>query len=82
MLAQNYSEDPASAANGGDLGFVPESALEKANPELRKMVMSLRPGGDFAHHPHAGGLSHPEGDFEGGGRAARPERSPRPADHS
>jgi peptidyl-prolyl cis-trans isomerase SurA len=45
MLAQNYSEDPASAPNGGDLGFVPESALEKANPELRKMVMSLPPGG-------------------------------------
>ena len=45
MLAQNYSEDPASAANGGDLGFVPESALEKANPELRKMVMSLAAGG-------------------------------------
>ena len=45
MLAQNYSEDPASAPNGGDLGFVPESALEKANPELRKMVMSLGPNG-------------------------------------
>lgn len=44
-LAQNYSEDPASAPNGGDLGFVPESALEKANPELRKMVMSLGPNG-------------------------------------
>jgi peptidyl-prolyl cis-trans isomerase SurA len=45
MLAQNYSEDPASSPNGGDLGFVPESALDKANPELRKMVMSLAPGG-------------------------------------
>lgn len=45
MLAQNYSEDPNTAPNGGDLGFVPESALEKANPELRKMVMSLQPGG-------------------------------------
>lgn len=44
-LAQSYSEDPATAPNGGDLGFVPESALEKANPELRKMVMSLPPGG-------------------------------------
>ena len=43
--AQNYSEDPNTAANGGDMGFVPESALEKANPELRKMVMSLQPGG-------------------------------------
>lgn len=44
-VAQNYSEDPNSAANGGDLGFVPESAFDKANPELRKMVMSLQPGG-------------------------------------
>jgi peptidyl-prolyl cis-trans isomerase SurA len=44
MLAQNYSEDSASSQNGGDLGFIPESALEKANVELRKMVMSLRPG--------------------------------------
>jgi peptidyl-prolyl cis-trans isomerase SurA len=43
-LAQNYSEDPQSTPNGGDLGFVPESALDKANPELRKMVMSLTPG--------------------------------------
>jgi peptidyl-prolyl cis-trans isomerase SurA len=44
MLAQNYSEDSNTAPNGGDLGFVPESALEKASPELRKMVMSLPPG--------------------------------------
>ncbi len=44
MLAQNFSEDPNSAQNGGDLGFIPQSSLEKANPELRKMVMSLPPG--------------------------------------
>jgi len=44
MLAQNYSEDPDTAPNGGDLGFIPESALEKANVELRKMVMELGPG--------------------------------------
>ncbi|HLK47502.1 MAG TPA: peptidylprolyl isomerase [Bryobacteraceae bacterium] len=44
MLAQNYSEDPNTAPNGGDMGFVPESALERANPELRKMVVSLPPG--------------------------------------
>ena len=44
MLAQNYSEDPNTAPNGGDMGFVPESALERANPELRKLVMSLAPG--------------------------------------
>ena len=45
MLAQNYSEDPNSAPNGGDMGFVPVSALEKAAAELRKMVVSLQPGG-------------------------------------
>lgn len=44
MVAQNYSEDPNTALNGGDMGFVPESALEKVNPELRKLVMDLQPG--------------------------------------
>ncbi len=44
MLAQNYSEDPNTAPNGGDLGFIGESALEQANVELRKLVMSLQPG--------------------------------------
>ncbi len=44
LVAHNYSEDPVSAPNGGDLGFITESALEKANVELRKMVMSLAPG--------------------------------------
>lgn len=44
MLAQNFSEDPASAPNGGDLGFVPESALEKSNsPDVRK-ILSVAPG--------------------------------------
>ena len=41
MLAQNYSEDPNTSPNGGDMGFVRESDLDKANPELRKMVASL-----------------------------------------
>jgi peptidyl-prolyl cis-trans isomerase SurA len=44
MMAQNYSEDPNTAPNGGDLGHVPESALEKANAELRRLVMNLQPG--------------------------------------
>src|SRR5947207_2186526 len=43
MLAQSYSEDPNTAPNGGDLGFVQQSALGKVQPELRKMVMSLQP---------------------------------------
>lgn len=42
-LAQNYSED-ASAGNGGDLGFVPESTLDKANPDLRKLILDMTPG--------------------------------------
>ncbi len=44
MVAQSYSEDSNSAPNGGDLGFIPDSALEKANVELRKMVVALAPG--------------------------------------
>jgi len=44
MMAQNYSEDPTTTPNGGDLGFVGESSLDKASPELKKMVLSLQPG--------------------------------------
>jgi peptidyl-prolyl cis-trans isomerase SurA len=44
MLAQNFSEDSNSAPNGGDLGWVPESALEKADPMLRRIVGQLAPG--------------------------------------
>jgi peptidyl-prolyl cis-trans isomerase SurA len=43
-LAQNFSEDPASIQNGGDLGFLPESAFDKTNPDFRKLVFSLQPG--------------------------------------
>ncbi len=43
-VAENYSEDARSAPNGGDLGYVPESALKK-NPELFKIVTSLPVGG-------------------------------------
>lgn len=42
-IAQEYSED-SSAANGGDLGRVPESALDKVNPELRKAILDMMPG--------------------------------------
>jgi len=45
MLAQSYSEDPATAPNLGDMGFIPVSQLEKLSPELRKMIESLPPGG-------------------------------------
>ncbi len=44
MLAQNFSEDQDSASAGGDLGFIRESALDKASADLRKLIMTLRPG--------------------------------------
>ncbi len=44
MVAQNYSEDPQTTPNGGDLGFLPESSLNQTSPELRKLVLSLQPG--------------------------------------
>jgi peptidyl-prolyl cis-trans isomerase SurA len=44
LLAQNYSEDPNTNQNGGDIGFIPESALANASPDLRRAVLSLQPG--------------------------------------
>lgn len=44
MLAQNYSEDPNTAPNGGDLGFIPESALQKVSPDLKKAIDGMTPG--------------------------------------
>jgi peptidyl-prolyl cis-trans isomerase SurA len=44
-VASNYSEDEATAANGGDAGFILESTLEKgANPELRRDILNMMPG--------------------------------------
>ncbi len=43
-IAQNFSEDPQSATNGGDMGYVPESALAQADAETRKAVMTMTPG--------------------------------------
>ncbi|MFZ0963458.1 MAG: peptidylprolyl isomerase [Terriglobia bacterium] len=40
-LAQNYSEDPSTAAGGGDMGFIPASGL---NAALKQVVNSLRVG--------------------------------------
>jgi peptidyl-prolyl cis-trans isomerase SurA len=43
-IAQNFSEDPNSAANGGDLGFVPQSALEQAGPDVRNLILQIPAG--------------------------------------
>jgi peptidyl-prolyl cis-trans isomerase SurA len=43
-LAMNYSEDPETSGNGGDLGTVPESSLRNTDPTTRDLVMKLKPG--------------------------------------
>ncbi len=44
MLAENFSEDPDTAPNGGDLGFLPVSAFDKSSPEVRKLVLGMQAG--------------------------------------
>jgi peptidyl-prolyl cis-trans isomerase SurA len=43
-IAMNYSEDPDTATNGGDLGFAPESSLKNTDPATRDAVLKLKPG--------------------------------------
>lgn len=48
QVAMDYSEDPANAPTGGDLGWMPESSLrdpKQETPELSRAVLALRPGG-------------------------------------
>ncbi|MGB2677941.1 MAG: SurA N-terminal domain-containing protein [Candidatus Acidiferrum sp.] len=44
QLAMDYSEDMNTAANGGDLGYIPESALNQSDPTLKRTVLALKPG--------------------------------------
>src|SRR6202171_4609648 len=44
QLAMDYSEDMNSTTTGGDLGYVPESALNQSDPALKKMVVGMKPG--------------------------------------
>jgi peptidyl-prolyl cis-trans isomerase SurA len=41
-VAGSYSEDPNTAPNGGDMGFVPESQL-RADPEVYDAINKLKP---------------------------------------
>lgn len=43
-VAMNYSEDPDTSGNGGDLGFTPQSGLQRTDPATREAVMKLKPG--------------------------------------
>ena len=44
QLAMDYSEDMNSSAMGGDLGYVPESALNQSDPALKREVLGMRAG--------------------------------------
>ena len=44
QLAMDYSEDLNTAGTGGDLGYVPESALNQSDPVLKKTVVGMKPG--------------------------------------
>jgi peptidyl-prolyl cis-trans isomerase SurA len=43
-LAMDYSEDASTAPQGGDLGFVAASALNRVPPPLREAVLGSQPG--------------------------------------
>ena len=43
-LATSYSEDPASAQRGGDMGLIPVSQLQQAPPALRNAVLNKTAG--------------------------------------
>ena len=43
-VAMDYSEDPNTAAQGGDLGLVGESNIKGAPPALRDAVLNMKPG--------------------------------------
>ncbi|MBV9340359.1 MAG: SurA N-terminal domain-containing protein [Acidobacteria bacterium] len=43
-VAMAYSEDSSTAANGGDLGIVPESALKQTDTATRESILKLKPG--------------------------------------
>jgi peptidyl-prolyl cis-trans isomerase SurA len=43
-LAVDFSEDPQSSPQGGDIGFVPQSRIDAAPPQLRQAVMAMKPG--------------------------------------
>ena len=43
-VAADFSEDPQTAPRGGDLGFLPVSAVQKSPPQLRDAVLTAKPG--------------------------------------
>src|SRR3989454_6589785 len=46
-VAKEYSEDPSSGPNGGDLTFQPLQAIENIDPRLAQAIKKMRPGETF-----------------------------------
>jgi len=46
-VAKEYSEDPSSGPNGGDLNFQPLQAIENIDPRLAQAVQKMRVGETF-----------------------------------
>ncbi|MCL6480820.1 MAG: peptidylprolyl isomerase [Firmicutes bacterium] len=44
QLAMDYSEDPTTASTGGDLGYIPDSALNNTDPAVKRIITGMRPG--------------------------------------
>jgi hypothetical protein len=44
QLAMDYSEDYLTTPIGGDLGYIPESALSQSDPALKETVLTMTPG--------------------------------------
>jgi peptidyl-prolyl cis-trans isomerase SurA len=43
-VAMNWSENPDTAGNGGDIGQIPESGLKGMDPATRDAIQKLKPG--------------------------------------
>ncbi len=55
-IAREYSEDPVYASTGGDMGFIPQSALQSTDIRLRRAMVALKPG-------EYSGIVETEGEF-------------------
>ena len=82
QLAMDYSEDMNSAATGGDLGYVPESALNQSDPQLKKIVLSSQARPSKPADSLKDGVTDFEIDYARIAGAARHWRSPGAANHS